>query len=161
MDPKSNFSYLEKLLNDHYSESDLILLPEMFTSGFTMVPYNLPESNYVESKVWLANISTKYKSSIAGSVVCKIENAFFNRLILFNNELGEWTTPIVADFNNVSVNSKIAGLSRVVLPIRTDHSLEESEMEDTVVIAQDEEKEFSKYKKSFSLMLENRSQSQI
>jgi len=89
MDPKSNFSYLEKLLNDHYSESDLILLPEMFTSGFTMVPYNLPESNYIESKVWLANISTKYKSSIAGSVVCKIENAFFNRLILFNNELGE------------------------------------------------------------------------
>ena len=42
--PQDNLSRFDKYLEQLQSETDVVFLPEMFTSGFTMNPENVAES---------------------------------------------------------------------------------------------------------------------
>ncbi len=60
---------------------DLVLLPEMFTTGFTMNPGLIAESMDGESVDWMKKISAEHGLAIAGSLVIKDGGEFFNRLV--------------------------------------------------------------------------------
>ena len=60
---------------------DLIILPEMFTTGFTMNPGPIAETMAGETVLWLKKMSFEKQSAITGSVIIKDHNQFYNRLI--------------------------------------------------------------------------------
>jgi len=62
---------------------DLFVLPEMFTSGFTMKPDRVAEGMEGESVRWMKSIAKERNCAITGSFVYKnqSDNAFYNRLV--------------------------------------------------------------------------------
>jgi len=62
-------------------EVDLVILPEMFTTGFSMNPKKLAEDMNGESVAWMQEIATKNDVAITGSIIIKEENVYYNRLL--------------------------------------------------------------------------------
>jgi len=60
---------------------DLIVLPEMFTTGFSMHPQEFAETMEGETVRWMLEMADQSRSAICGSVIIKEENHFYNRLI--------------------------------------------------------------------------------
>lgn len=60
---------------------DLILLPEMFTTGFSMHPAKLGEQFPGPSLTWMQTQAQKKKAVIAGSVMSAEGGQYFNRLL--------------------------------------------------------------------------------
>ncbi|MCD2257944.1 amidohydrolase [Psychroserpens luteolus] len=60
---------------------DLIVLPEMFTTGFTMNPKDVAESIDGVTVKWMTNIAKEKHSAIVGSCIIKENEKFYNRLL--------------------------------------------------------------------------------
>ncbi len=60
---------------------DLIVLPEMFTSGFTMNPVAVAETMQGDTVRWMQSIAELKQCAIMGSVVIKEEGSYVNRLL--------------------------------------------------------------------------------
>jgi predicted amidohydrolase len=60
---------------------DLLVLPEMFTSGFTMNPERVAETMSGETMQWLKSLAKQKKTAIIGSLVIEEEGNYYNRLI--------------------------------------------------------------------------------
>ena len=80
-DPISNINYLEKKLNDLPNQIELIILPEMFTTGFTMNAANFAESMNGKTIKWMESLAFKKKCALAGSIIIKENNSFYNRFV--------------------------------------------------------------------------------
>jgi omega-amidase len=83
-----NLKHFTQLLDRELNQQvDVIILPEMFTTGFTM---NV-DSNYDvmdgETVNWMKQISVQYKTAICGSVIICEEGSYFNRFIGFMNQI--------------------------------------------------------------------------
>jgi len=79
--PKQNRNYFEEKINSISETIDLIVLPEMFTSGFTMNPKSVAESMQGETVSWLQALAKAKKSAITGSLVIEENGNFYNRLV--------------------------------------------------------------------------------
>jgi omega-amidase len=79
--PTANRKQFSKIIHDLESDVDLIVLPEMFTSGFTMNPKNVAEKMEGDSISWMKQIAGERNAAIIGSLVIKEGNNYFNRLI--------------------------------------------------------------------------------
>lgn len=64
--------------------SDVIVLPEMFSTGFTMNPESLAEEMTGTTVNWMKENSKKINSAICGSVIIKEDNKYYNRFIWVN-----------------------------------------------------------------------------
>jgi predicted amidohydrolase len=60
---------------------DLIVLPEMFTSGFTMNASLIAETMTGETISWMKTLSEEKNTAITGSLIIKENNNYFNRLV--------------------------------------------------------------------------------
>lgn len=60
---------------------DIIILPEMFTTGFTMNATSVAETMDGETMTWMKQLSSKTKSAIMGSFVVSEQGNFYNRLV--------------------------------------------------------------------------------
>ncbi len=86
-EPEVNRMKIRSMLND-ISDSDLIVLPEMFTTGFSMRPEVVAESYTPEmpTLLWMLEISKEKNAAIIGSVSTKDGDEYYNRcLIAFPN----------------------------------------------------------------------------
>jgi omega-amidase len=79
--PKANRSHFEEKINGIDEDIDLIVLPEMFTSGFTMQSKNVAETMHGKTVLWLQSLAKAKNSAITGSLVIKENNNFYNRLL--------------------------------------------------------------------------------
>jgi omega-amidase len=79
--PKLNRDYFEARINEIASAVDLIVLPEMFTSGFTMSPENVAETMQGETVTWLKVLAKARNCAITGSLVVEENGNFYNRLV--------------------------------------------------------------------------------
>lgn len=79
--PKQNRDYFEQQINTIDQDVDLIVLPEMFTSGFTMNPSSVAETMQGETMMWLKSLAKARKTAITGSLVVKENNNFYNRMV--------------------------------------------------------------------------------
>jgi omega-amidase len=77
--PEANRAMLEEKLAG-IGTTDVIVLPEMFTTGFTMHTTLAEPMNFHTTK-WMKNMAGKTDALILGSVIIKEGNNFFNRLI--------------------------------------------------------------------------------
>src|SRR3970282_1424277 len=79
--PKQNRSYFEEKINSISENTDLIVLPEMFTTGFTMRPELVAETMEGETVIWLQELAKDQNSAITGSLVIEENNNFYNRML--------------------------------------------------------------------------------
>ena len=77
----SNRLILNELIEPLIGHTDLILLPEMFTTGFSMNARELAETMDGQSVKWMVHQAGKTGAALAGSLIIKEESHFFNRLL--------------------------------------------------------------------------------
>ena len=75
---RANIAHKIKQINDPV---DVILLPEMFTSGFTMSPANVCETMEGETIKWMLEIALRANAAIGGSLVIKENKNYYNRFV--------------------------------------------------------------------------------
>jgi len=78
--PQANREYLSEKIKQVKLETDLVILPEMFTTGFTM-NVDLAETMEGETVNWMQNIATEKQIAITGSIIIKEQNNYHNRLL--------------------------------------------------------------------------------
>ena len=76
-----NLQYLSLRLTSIRETTDLIVLPEMFSTGFSMNTEKLAEKMNGKTMKWMVEQAIKYKSVITGSIIIKEKNKYYNRLI--------------------------------------------------------------------------------
>ena len=79
--PLANRNYFEKKINAIKEAVDLIILPEMFSTGFTMNAAQVAETMNGETVSWLQSLAKAKKAAITGSIVIEDNNHFYNRLL--------------------------------------------------------------------------------
>lgn len=86
--PEENRNRFEELLET--VEADLIVLPEMFSTGFTMNPKEVAESMDGDTISWMKHIAMSKDVAIMGSIVILEEGNYYNRLVFVHpNEMIE------------------------------------------------------------------------
>lgn len=79
--PRENLNYLTGRFEKLSEPTDLIILPETFTSGFSMNPELLAETMEGESVQWMRHWAVKSGAAICGSLIIKGDNHCFNRFV--------------------------------------------------------------------------------
>jgi omega-amidase len=77
----ANLANLEEKMAQISMPTDLIILPEMFTTGFTMQAKSLAEHPNFTTFKWLKQQAKRTQAVITGSFIVKEGEHFFNRLI--------------------------------------------------------------------------------
>ncbi len=83
-DPDSNLQHLDELLHRIKLPSDVILLPEMFNTGFTMDNKRLAESSNGNTFNWMVSKAAELNNAITGSFIYSENEKYFNRLYWVN-----------------------------------------------------------------------------
>lgn len=79
--PEANRIYFEDKINSINDDVNLIVLPEMFTTGFTMNPSAVAETMTGETILWLKILAKAKNMAITGSVVIEDNSNFYNRML--------------------------------------------------------------------------------
>jgi omega-amidase len=85
-DKKENLKMFDSLLKKWSEDTDLILLPEMFTTGFSMKAEELYEEMNGECVAWMKQVAMEKKCAIAGSMIIKEGTNYYNRLVFVNSD---------------------------------------------------------------------------
>ena len=86
--PSKNRTFFQKQFAD--IKADVVLLPEMFSTGFSMQPDQLAETMDGETVSWMKDQAVKWNMAICGSVIIKADGQFYNRLIWANPDASVW-----------------------------------------------------------------------
>ena len=79
-DREKNLEHFGKLINSIPEKTDLIVLPEMFTTGFSMHPEKVAEVSDGATLAWLKNKANEKNAVITGSVAVEENGKYYNRL---------------------------------------------------------------------------------
>lgn len=79
--PEENRKNFTQKIEAISSDVDLIILPEMFTSGFTMNASSVAENMSSKTLTRLKELALKKDAAITGSLVISENNAFYNRSV--------------------------------------------------------------------------------
>ncbi|TXK22051.1 amidohydrolase [Pontibacter qinzhouensis] len=80
-DAEQNRSMLAEKLAAAAPKTDLIVLPEMFTTGFSMSAAELAETPEGETLAWMRQQAKTHQAVVTGSIIVQQEQAFYNRLL--------------------------------------------------------------------------------
>ncbi|TAE76341.1 MAG: amidohydrolase [Bacteroidetes bacterium] len=80
-DVAANLAHFEEKIWQIKQKTDLIILPEMFTTGFSMDAKNLAEVPNLTTFKWLKQMATQTDACVMGSYMVKENDEYFNRLI--------------------------------------------------------------------------------
>ncbi|RAK02639.1 putative amidohydrolase [Larkinella arboricola] len=79
--PTANRAMLEEKIFALPEPTDLIVLPEMFTTGFTMNARSLAEPMNLTTFRWLRQMAAQTGAVVTGSYIVQENSQFYNRLI--------------------------------------------------------------------------------
>jgi omega-amidase len=80
-----NLKKLEALIMPLFNKTDLVILPEMFNTGFSMNA-SLGESMQGETVQWMKAVSSRGNFGICGSLIIKEGKNYFNRFVFLSPE---------------------------------------------------------------------------
>ncbi len=85
-----NVQMLEEKINSIKQKTEVVILPEMFSTGFSMKPEQLAEGMDGETIAWMKRISTEKKIILTGSIIVAENGNYYNRLVwmLPNGQMG-------------------------------------------------------------------------
>lgn len=75
---------------EHLTDVDLVVMPEMFTTGFYTQPEGVAEKAQTDTLEWLKETSARKGFALAGSVAVEEDGKYFNRFY-FVQPNGQWT----------------------------------------------------------------------
>lgn len=78
--PSKNRAMFNTKIEEIGNTVDLIVLPEMFTTGFTMNPDHIPATESENTLDWMKNKANEKQVAIAGSIVYNEKGFYYNRL---------------------------------------------------------------------------------
>lgn len=81
-DPDANRKNFDKKIEEVPADADLIILPEMFTTGFTMQVKNVAETMQGKSIKWMLKKASENNAVLMGSVIIEEQKKYFNRYIV-------------------------------------------------------------------------------
>lgn len=81
-DPESNLREFSRLLAEVDKPTDLVVLPEMFSTGFTMEAEANAERMDGRSVSWMSETAKRTGAVVCGSLIIKDDDNYFNRMIL-------------------------------------------------------------------------------
>jgi len=81
-DAAANRAHFESLLAPLAGTTDLVILPEMFTTGFTMKPEQFAEDAGGQTRAWLLAQASALDAAVGGSVAVNDDGRYFNRFML-------------------------------------------------------------------------------
>lgn len=80
-DKKANLLQYEKAIESITDKKEVVILPEMFSTGFSMAPERLAETMEGPSVNWMKEMSRKHRCIITGSLIIEENGHYYNRLI--------------------------------------------------------------------------------
>jgi predicted amidohydrolase len=80
-DPEANRRMFTEYFRNLDSRSELVLLPEMFSTGFSMQAAALAETMDGPTVGWMREMASRHKKVVAGSLIIREGDHFFNRLV--------------------------------------------------------------------------------
>ena len=80
-DPAANLNMFDRKLDGLAGETDLVVLPEMFSTGFSMTPGPVAQTMDSETVKWLQKTSVTLEAHLVGSVMIVEDGNFYNRLM--------------------------------------------------------------------------------
>ena len=88
----ANLQRLKEKIEAMDERTEIVVLPEMFSTGFTMVPELFAETMDGETVTWMKERAENNKIIITGSLIIEEDGQYFNRLIwmLPNGEMGHY-----------------------------------------------------------------------
>jgi omega-amidase len=88
----ANLAMFSKKINGIKEKTEIIILPEMFSTGFSMRSKTLAETMDGETVAWMKKTAAEKKAIITGSIIAEENGKYFNRSIwmLPNGEFGHY-----------------------------------------------------------------------
>jgi omega-amidase len=83
--PAANLRAFDRQLAPLAGHTDVVVLPEMFTTGFSMNAGSLAEPMDGPTIHWMRQTSAQLNAAVAGSFICRVNDHFYNRFA--------WVTP--------------------------------------------------------------------
>jgi len=90
-DKQANISMLEEKIWEIEEDTDLIVLPEMFNTGFTMEAEKMAEPMNLHTFKWMRQMASQKKAVVTGSYIVNDNGEYYNRLIWMQPN-GEYST---------------------------------------------------------------------
>ena len=86
----ANLERLKAKIENIEQRTEIVVLPEMFTTGFSMQPALFAETMEGETVQWMKEIAETNKIIVTGSIIIEVDGKYYNRLIwmLPNGQLG-------------------------------------------------------------------------
>jgi predicted amidohydrolase len=84
-----NFRKYERMISQLHNP-DIVVLPEMFSTGFTASSENQGEPPKSETFDWMIHMAEKSSSGICGSYIIKIGHKYVNRFVFVSPEKKSW-----------------------------------------------------------------------
>jgi len=78
--PKANWQYFENKLKNLAHKTDVVVLPEMFNTGFSMQSEKLAEQAEGPTFKWMQKMAKLLNAAITGSVITAENGSYYNRL---------------------------------------------------------------------------------
>jgi omega-amidase len=85
-----NLRHLENLLLPLRHNTDLVVLPEMFSTGFSMHPRNLSEPPRKETFIWMKRMAVEGGFGLCGSYIVSENNLTYNRFVFVSPDNEVW-----------------------------------------------------------------------
>jgi predicted amidohydrolase len=87
---EANLAMFEKKIWSINEPTEIVVLPEMFSTGFTQEPMALAETMEGPTINWMRSLAKKKNIVLTGSIIIKEKEQYFNRLIwmLPNEKMG-------------------------------------------------------------------------
>ncbi len=89
-DKAANLQSFEEKIKDITGKTEIVILPEMFSTGFSMQPEKFAEKMNGETVGWMKKMASMAKIILTGSLIIEEDGNYFNRLlwVLPNGEYG-------------------------------------------------------------------------
>jgi predicted amidohydrolase len=78
---EENLAHFSSLFSSSGLDTDVIMLPEMFTTGFTMESGKVAEPMHGRTHSWMQEQAVKLNAVICGSAIIRDEGNFYNRFL--------------------------------------------------------------------------------
>lgn len=79
--PRDNRQQIGSIIAGLAEAADLILLPEMFTTGFSMNALANAEPPGGDTEQWLRELAVRHDCALAGSIAVKADHGVYNRML--------------------------------------------------------------------------------
>ena len=80
-DKAANLQHYQQLIANITGHRQVVVLPEMFNTGFSMAPEQHAEPMNGAAVAWMAEMAVKYRCIVTGSLMIAEEGKYYNRLL--------------------------------------------------------------------------------